>query len=207
MEIKKISDSYSATGQINLNDLKAIHEAGFKTIFCFRPKAEDKATQIDQTKIKNAAKKLGIKFIAIPVIPGNISQDNIASFTKAFSESALPALGYCRSGGRASGIYNEYLKIHSLETSQEVTGACNWSDAFDVVVVGGGAAGIGITASLLKRRKSLRIAVIEPSDEHYYQPAWTLVGGGTFDIKNSVRPQHSLKALLQNLIQKIIVLF
>lgn len=188
MDIKKISDSYSATGQITVNDLKTIQESGFKTIFCFRPKTEDQATQPDQTKIKNAAKKLGIKFTAIPVIPGNITQDNVANFTNALSETALPALGYCRSGGRASSIYNEYLKFHSLETSQEVTGACNWSEAFDVVVVGGGAAGIGITASLLKRRKSLRIAVIEPSDDHYYQPAWTLVGGGTYNIQNTVRP-------------------
>jgi len=63
---------------------------------------------------------------------------------------------------------------------------------FDVVVVGGGAAGIGVTASLLRRRPDLRIAVIEPSDKHYYQPAWTLVGGGAFDVKKTVRPTRSV---------------
>ena len=41
-------------------------------------------------------------------------------------------------------------------------------------VVGGGSAGISVSASLLKRNASLRIAVIEPNTEHYYQPAWTL---------------------------------
>lgn len=70
---------------------------------------------------------------------------------------------------------------------QPVTSACNWSDAFDVVVVGGGAAGIGVTASLLRRRSSLRIAIVEPSDRHYYQPAWTLAGGGAFDVAKTVR--------------------
>ena len=70
---------------------------------------------------------------------------------------------------------------------QPVTSACNWGDAFDVVVVGGGAAGIGVTASLLRRRSSLRIAIVEPSDRHYYQPAWTLVGGGAFDVAKTVR--------------------
>lgn len=59
---------------------------------------------------------------------------------------------------------------------------------YDVVIVGGGAAGTGVAASLLKRQSSLRIAVIEPSDKHYYQPAWTLVGGGAFDIADTVRP-------------------
>ena len=63
---------------------------------------------------------------------------------------------------------------------------------FDVVVVGGGSAGIGVTASLLRRRPGLRIAVIEPSDNHYYQPAWTLVGGGAFDVAKTVRPTQAV---------------
>ncbi|MCC6917474.1 bifunctional protein tyrosine phosphatase family protein/NAD(P)/FAD-dependent oxidoreductase [Nitrosomonas sp.] len=68
-----------------------------------------------------------------------------------------------------------------------VTPACNWGNAFDVVVVGGGSAGLGVTASLLRRRSSLRIAIIEPNDKHYYQPAWTLVGGGAYAINDTVR--------------------
>lgn len=68
-----------------------------------------------------------------------------------------------------------------------VTAACNWGNAFDVVVAGGGSAGLGVTASLLRRRPSLRIAIIEPSDKHYYQPAWTLVGGGAYAIDQTVR--------------------
>lgn len=63
---------------------------------------------------------------------------------------------------------------------------------FDVVVVGGGTAGIGVTASLLRRRPSLRIAIVEPGDRHYYQPAWTLVGGGAYDIGKTVRPMASV---------------
>jgi sulfide:quinone oxidoreductase len=66
------------------------------------------------------------------------------------------------------------------------------ADSFDIVVVGGGAAGIGVTASLLRRRPHLRIAIVEPSDRHYYQPAWTLVGGGCFEIGKTVRPMASV---------------
>lgn len=78
-------------------------------------------------------------------------------------------------------------KSEQQAITQPVSSACNWSDAFDVVVVGGGAAGIGVTASLLRRRSSLRIAIVEPSDRHYYQPAWTLAGGGAFDVAKTVR--------------------
>lgn len=59
---------------------------------------------------------------------------------------------------------------------------------FDIVVVGGGSAGISVTASLLKRDSSLRIAIIEPSNFHYYQPAWTLVGSGDYPIEKTRRP-------------------
>jgi sulfide:quinone oxidoreductase len=71
---------------------------------------------------------------------------------------------------------------------EPVTSACDWNGIFDVVVIGGGAAGIGVTASLLRRRPSLKIAVVEPNDKHYYQPAWTLVGGGAFDVTKTVQP-------------------
>ncbi|WP_235595978.1 NAD(P)/FAD-dependent oxidoreductase [Mastigocoleus testarum] len=58
-----------------------------------------------------------------------------------------------------------------------------------IVVVGGGAAGITVAAQLLNKNKNLDIAIIEPSDKHYYQPAWTLVGGGKYKIGDTVKNQ------------------
>lgn len=56
-----------------------------------------------------------------------------------------------------------------------------------ILIVGGGNAGISLAAQLLRKRRGLDIAIIEPSDKHYYQPAWTLVGGGAYDIQDTVR--------------------
>ncbi|TYK57141.1 FAD/NAD(P)-binding oxidoreductase [Pseudomonas synxantha] len=58
----------------------------------------------------------------------------------------------------------------------------------DIVVIGGGSAGIGLLASLLKRDPQLNIILIEPNDYHCYQPAWTLVGGGAYDLQKTRRP-------------------
>ncbi len=72
------------------------------------------------------------------------------------------------------------------------TACSSGSKKFDVVVIGGGSAGIGVSASLLNRQPSLALAIIEPSEQHYYQPAWTLVGGGSFNIAKTVRPTLSV---------------
>lgn len=58
---------------------------------------------------------------------------------------------------------------------------------YEVVIVGGGAAGIAVAASLLARAPDLRIAIIDPAIVHYYQPGWTMVGGGVFSQEQTVR--------------------
>ncbi len=58
-----------------------------------------------------------------------------------------------------------------------------------IVVVGGGAAGITVAAQLLARDRTLDIAIIEPSEKHYYQPGWTLVGGGVFNIEQTTHEE------------------
>ncbi len=56
------------------------------------------------------------------------------------------------------------------------------------VIVGGGAGGVTAAASLLKRRPKVKVKIIEPQDIHYYQPGWTLVGGGVFDQQQTIKP-------------------
>lgn len=57
-----------------------------------------------------------------------------------------------------------------------------------IVVIGGGTAGITVAARL-RRAGETDIAVIDPASEHYYQPLWTLVGGGRATIGQTVRKQ------------------
>lgn len=62
------------------------------------------------------------------------------------------------------------------------------ADAHTIVIVGGGTAGITVAARLLHADPSLDVAIVEPSDTHYYQPLWTLVGGGEFPKEATARP-------------------
>lgn len=45
-----------------------------------------------------------------------------------------------------------------------------------IIIIGGGNAGLSVASQLLIKDSSLDIALIDPVQKHYYQPAWTLVG-------------------------------
>ncbi len=61
--------------------------------------------------------------------------------------------------------------------------------SFPIVIIGGGSGGIAAAARLCAELPPGSVAVVEPSDKHYYQPIWTLVGGGVFDKEISERPE------------------
>lgn len=59
---------------------------------------------------------------------------------------------------------------------------------YDILIIGGGTAGIMTAANLLEKDENLQIGLIEPADTHYYQAAWTLVGAGTYDYEKTSKP-------------------
>ena len=66
------------------------------------------------------------------------------------------------------------------------------STRHQVLIVGGGTAGITVAAILKRRAPGTDIAIIEPSHEHYYQPAFTLVGAGVYPLARTRRAEESL---------------
>ncbi|OUR83514.1 pyridine nucleotide-disulfide oxidoreductase [Cycloclasticus sp. 46_120_T64] len=63
-----------------------------------------------------------------------------------------------------------------------------------IVIIGAGAAGISVAASLMRHAegKSLDIVIIDPAQTHYYQPEFTLVGGGVVKLDKTRRPMKGL---------------
>ncbi|CQD21840.1 pyridine nucleotide-disulfide oxidoreductase [Mycolicibacterium conceptionense] len=61
----------------------------------------------------------------------------------------------------------------------------------EVLIVGGGTAGITVAARLLRKHYT-DVAIIEPSDKHYYQPLWTLVGGGQATAAETERAEAAV---------------
>jgi len=61
-----------------------------------------------------------------------------------------------------------------------------------IVILGGGAAGITVAAMLRRKRPELDIALIEPAEQHCYQPALTLVGAGAYPLSRTLRQEADL---------------
>lgn len=61
-----------------------------------------------------------------------------------------------------------------------------------VLIIGAGTAGIMVAAQLKKANSALDVAIIDPADMHYYQPAWTLVGANAYNFAETGRTMKSL---------------
>ncbi|PPB80908.1 sulfide:quinone oxidoreductase [Albidovulum inexpectatum] len=200
MDIRKIDDRLSVAPQIAIADLERLKQAGFRAVICNRPDGEA-PDQPSFEEMRQAAEKAGIEIRHQPVTSGKVTDEDAQAFARLMAELPGPVLAYCRTGTRSATLWalsqagkrplTEILataKAAGYDLSAVARRIANRGrtpeDATDahhaVVIVGGGAAGIATAASLKKRKPDLDVAIIEPSDVHYYQPGWTLVGGGVF---------------------------
>lgn len=59
-----------------------------------------------------------------------------------------------------------------------------------IVIIGGGAAGISMASRLKRALSNPDITIIDPSDKHFYQPGFTLIGGGVYGKDDVWRKQE-----------------
>lgn len=220
MNLKKVTPRFLVSDQLSVTDVGIAAAQGVRTIVNNRPDGEEQ-TQPASAELKQAAESLGLGFIELPITPGSITDEQIDTFESIARDVAAPVLAFCRSGARAMSLWalaeartldveavlaaamdaghdleNLRDRLASRSTVQAHVARPNDLQAnialHDVIVVGGGTGGLATAMSLLRRRSDLDILVVEPRDEHYYQPGWTLVGGGVFDRKKTLRAMHEL---------------
>ncbi len=105
MDIRKIDDKLSVTGQIDPSDMTAIAASGFKSIICNRPDNEAPGQPAYAT-IEQAARQAGLQIHYVPVSSAGLTQTDVALMKQALANSAAPILAYCRSGARSGNIYH-----------------------------------------------------------------------------------------------------
>ncbi|MEQ1682726.1 MAG: TIGR01244 family sulfur transferase [Burkholderiaceae bacterium] len=212
MDIKALTTELSVAPQIAPADMRALADAGFRSVICNRPDGES-ADQPVYSELERAAKEHGLEVRFLPAVSGKVTDEQGQAFGKLMSELPKPVLAFCRTGMRSTTMWalsqagamplpqiiersskaGFDLKgvvrriVNGGKTPVEVADATH-----EVVIIGGGAAGIAVAASLLARSPKLDIAIIDPADIHYYQPGWTMVGAGIFDAAFTARTMASV---------------
>lgn len=212
MDIKVLNKQIAVGAQITAADLAAITAAGYRSVICNRPDGEA-ADQPGFGEIARAAETLALKTAHLPVTSGKVSDEQAHAFGALMTQLPGPVFAYCRTGTRSATLWalNEAQRqpvAAILETARgagfDLSGVARRianggrtptevvDAAHDVVIVGAGAAGIAVAASLLARKPDLDIAIIDPADVHYYQPGWTMVGAGVFPPARTARTMASI---------------
>ena len=220
MAFKRLTNDFAVSAQITEPDIIEAAKNGFVAIIGNRPDGEE-AGQKSAEAIAALAHQHGLKFAHIPVTAGAMHDADIQNMAAALKTADGPVLAYCRSGTRATMMWglaqaghmpadaifaaaaqagydiasikpNILQRAGRMADNGRATPPAPQGKIYDVVIVGGGSAGIATAASLLRRRASLAIAIIEPAEMHYYQPGWTLVGAGVFKPEVTGRPMASV---------------
>ena len=214
--IKRLTPFLSVAAQLQPTDMALLAGSGFRCVTNNRPDNEGEG-QPNSEAIRQAAEASGLEYHHLPVISGQIGDADVDAFRALLGRIKGPALAFCRTGTRSASLWTlaeaqhldpQVLLQTARQADYDLSGLLPrleqyWQSTadeplntssrlaatprYDVLVIGGGAAGCAVSASLLKRDPNLRIAVIEPREQHYYQPGWTLVGAGVFDRANTER--------------------
>lgn len=212
MDIRQLSSTLSVSPQLRPGEMDAIAGQGFKTLINNRPDGEAD-DQPSSAELRQAAQAAGLAYRDVPVVSGKVTDADADAFAQALADAEKPVLAFCRTGTRSAMLWAlsqaatlgvgavleaaaaagydlaaNRPRLEARAGSAPGGGAERGVSHHQIVIIGGGAAGIATAASLLKRRSGLDIAIVEPREQHFYQPGWTLVGGGVFDRAQTARP-------------------
>jgi sulfide:quinone oxidoreductase len=220
MKIKQVTEQFSISDQLMAEDVDTLADAGVEILICNRPDGEA-AEQINFAELADQAESRGIKTFHIPFKSGHLDAEITREFGECL-EDGKRIHAFCRTGTRSFSAYvaaqarqgaaldellalakkvdidvSEPLKPYFPEIPMDKSNAVKTpagaaKASFDVVIVGAGSGGIAAASSIKKRNKRLSIALIDPASDHYYQPGWTMVGGGIFDAPSTRRSMESL---------------
>ncbi len=212
MDPKQISDALSVSPQILPSDIAKLKKLGFRSIICNRPDGEG-ADQPTFKEIETKAKAAGLEARYLPIVAGKVQDQDADDFAAALRDLPGPTLAYCRTGTRSATLWSlsnaENMSLADILSTTKAAGydmagvarrianggktpTASADASHDIVIVGAGAAGIAVAASLKSRSSGLDIAIIDPADIHYYQPGWTMVGGGIFKPEDTSKTMGSL---------------
>ncbi|MGR3698227.1 MAG: TIGR01244 family sulfur transferase [Roseovarius sp.] len=105
MDLRPITQDFTVSPQIEVEDVAAIAGAGYRSILCNRPDGEDYG-QPAYDAVAAAAEAAGLAVRWVPIVSGQMTQAALDDFRAALDEMPKPILAYCRTGTRCTMLWS-----------------------------------------------------------------------------------------------------
>jgi uncharacterized protein (TIGR01244 family) len=103
-EFRKLTETISASPQIDLADVARAAADGVRLVINNRPEGESD-DQTPGAEIEAAARAAGMDYVAIPVTHAGFSEGQVQAMAEALAGAQGPVLAYCRSGTRSTLLW------------------------------------------------------------------------------------------------------
>lgn len=103
MKIHYLDPAFAVADTVAPEDFADIRAKGFRTVICNRRPGEEGYAGEDA--YAEAAAKAGLRWVSVPVAPGEYSDADVETFGKALESAPSPILGFCRTGRRAVHLW------------------------------------------------------------------------------------------------------
>ena len=100
---KKLTDEFSVCAFVPPDRLAELAPQ-FRTVINNRPDREEPG-QPNAAEIEAEARRLGLDYVHLPVVPGQFGDDQVAAMGKAVAASRGPVLAFCKTGRRAATLW------------------------------------------------------------------------------------------------------
>jgi uncharacterized protein (TIGR01244 family) len=104
MEYTRLSEQLATAPQVRPEDLREIAASGFVGIINNRPEAEA-PDQPSSLELEAEAKRVGLAYWHVPVVPGAMTDEDVREFAAALDEAGGPVLAFCRTGNRSAALW------------------------------------------------------------------------------------------------------
>lgn len=106
--ISALAPDYFVTGQISVEDVADIAAHGFRTIVNNRPDGEGGVAQPKSSDLEAEAERHGLSYLYLPMERAQVDPRLADEFSRTLSKLPTPVIGFCRTGARASALYNAW---------------------------------------------------------------------------------------------------
>ncbi|RUM96763.1 TIGR01244 family phosphatase [Pseudaminobacter arsenicus] len=139
--MKQVTDKLYIAPQLTADDIRAAKAEGFAAIVNNRPDGEE-AGQPNSSENRRVAEMEGLGYTYLPVVPGQITEGQVADFQASLAQASGPVLAHCRTGARSATLYAIGEVIDGRMSEDEIvplgqrlgvdlSGAVKWLDAND----------------------------------------------------------------------------